>query len=58
MIKQIFDRLFQEEDRFSVEEHLNAVRERNEERVKAAIEALGDKWVGHPNNAINKVEPK
>ena len=27
MIKQIFDRLFQEEDRFSVEENLNAVND-------------------------------
>lgn len=49
---------FFEEPIFSIEDELNAIRQRNEQRVKAAIEALGEKWVGHPKHAVKKVEIK
>lgn len=48
--------LLAEEPRFSIEEELQAMRQRNEARAKAAIAAMGEKWVGHPNHAIQRIK--
>ena len=48
--------LFTDEPRFSIEEELQAMRQRNEARAKAAIAAMGEKWVGHPNHAIQRIK--
>lgn len=47
---------FLEEPRFSIEEELKALRQRNEARAKAAIEALGEKWVAHPSHAAQRIK--
>ena len=47
---------FLEEPRFSIEEELKALRQRNEVRAKAAIEALGEKWVAHPSHAAQRIK--
>lgn len=47
---------FLEEPRFSIEEELTALRQRNEARAKAAIEALGEKWVAHPSHAAQRIK--
>lgn len=36
------------------EEVLKELQRRNEEKLKAAIEYLGEKWILHPNNAPKK----
>jgi hypothetical protein len=59
MLKKLHKQLkefFAEEPRFSIEEELQAVRQRNEARAKAAIAAMGEKWVGHPNHAIQRIK--
>lgn len=61
MLHQIQNQIkefFREEKPFSIEEELLAIRKRNEVRVKAAVEALGEKWIGHPIHAAQKVENK
>lgn len=47
---------FLEEPRFSIEEELKAIRQRNEARAKAAIEALGEKWVAHPSHSAQRIK--
>ena len=47
---------FLEEPRFSIEEELKALRQRNEVRAKAAIEALGEKWVAHPSHSAQRIK--
>lgn len=61
MLQQIQNQIkefFREEPVFSIEDELQAIRHRNEQRVKAAIEAMGEKWVGHPKHLVQKVETK
>jgi hypothetical protein len=48
--------LFSEEPRFSIEEELKALRQRNEARAKAAIEAMGEKWVAHPSHSAQRIK--
>lgn len=36
------------------EKELEELRARNDERAKAMIKALGNKWLCHPDNAISK----
>jgi hypothetical protein len=47
---------FLEEPRFSIEEELKAIRQRNEARAKAAIEAMGEKWVAHPSHSAQRIK--
>jgi hypothetical protein len=47
---------FFEEPRFSIEEELKAIRQRNEARAKAAIEALGEKWIAHPSHSAQRIK--
>ena len=47
---------FLEEPSFSIEEELKALRQRNEVRAKAAIEALGEKWVAHPSHSAQRIK--
>ena len=47
---------FLEEPSFSIEEELKALRQRNEARAKAAIEALGEKWVAHPSHSAQRIK--
>lgn len=59
MLKQLQQQLkefFLEEPRFSIEEELKAIRQRNEARAKAAIEALGEKWVAHPSHSAQRIK--
>lgn len=57
-IQQQIKEFFREEQPISIEDELMAVRQRNEQRVKAAIEALGEKWIGHPKHAVQRLETK
>ena len=59
MLQQIQHQIkefFLEEPRFSIEEELKALRQRNEARAKAAIEALGEKWVAHPSHSAQRIK--
>ena len=59
MLKKLYKQLQEilaDEPRFSIEEELQAIRQRNEDRAKAAIAAMGEKWVGHPNHAIQRIK--
>ena len=59
MLQQIQNQIkefFSEEPRFSIEEELKALRQRNEARAKAAIEALGEKWVAHPSHSAQRIK--
>lgn len=61
MLQQIQNQIkqfFQEEPRVSLEEELQAIRQRNEIRIKAAIEELGEKWIAHPKHAAQRMETK
>jgi len=61
MLQQIQNQIkefFREEPRLSLEDELRAIRQRNDVRVKAAIEALGEKWVAHPKHAAQRLETK
>lgn len=49
---------FREDNSISIEDELKAVRQRNEQRIKAAIEKLGEKWIGHPKHAVQRMEQK
>ena len=49
---------FREEQQLSIEDELKAMRQRNEQRIKAAIEELGEKWIGHPKHAVQRMEQK
>jgi hypothetical protein len=49
---------FREDKPFSIEDELAAIRQRNEARVKAAIEELGEKWIGHPKHSVQRMESK
>jgi hypothetical protein len=55
-LKHQIKEFFMEEPRFSIEEELNALRRRNEERAKAAIKELGEKWVAHPSHAAQRIK--
>lgn len=57
-IQQQIKEFFREEQPISIEDELMAMRQRNEQRVKAAIEALGEKWIGHPKHAVQRLETK
>jgi hypothetical protein len=59
MLQQIqyqIKEFFREEHIVFTDEKLQALHQRNEDRAKAAIEALGEKWIGHPNRAIQRIE--
>jgi len=59
MLQQLQNQIkefFSEEPRFSIEDELNAIRQRNEARAKAAIEALGEKWVAHPSHSAQRIK--
>ena len=59
MLQQIQNQIkefFSEEPRFSIEEELKALRQRNEARAKAAIEELGEKWVAHPSHSAQRIK--
>lgn len=61
MLQQIQKQIkefFREEPAFSIEDELQAIRQRNELRAKEAIAAMGEKWVGHPKHLVKKVETK
>jgi hypothetical protein len=47
---------FREDKIVSIEDELKAIRQRNEQRVKAAIEELGEKWVAHPKHAAQRIK--
>lgn len=57
-IQKQIQEFFREEPRLSIEDELKAIRQRNEARVKAAIEQLGEKWVAHPKHAAQRLETK
>jgi len=57
-IKNQIKEFFREDPPISIEDELMAMRQRNEQRVKAAIESLGEKWVGHPKHAVQRMETK
>jgi mRNA-degrading endonuclease RelE of RelBE toxin-antitoxin system len=38
------------------EEELQALQERNQQRVKQAIEKMGNKWLCHPENSVKKLK--
>jgi hypothetical protein len=42
----------------NIEQQLNEIRERNNERLKDAINRLGTKYLLHPNNRVKKIKPK
>lgn len=42
----------------NIEQQLNEIRERNNERLKAAIERLGTKYLLHPVNRVKKMKVK
>ncbi len=59
MLQQLQNQIkefFSEEPRFSIEDELQAIRQRNEARAKAAIEALGEKWVAHPSHSAQRIK--
>jgi hypothetical protein len=59
MLQQIQNQIkefFREDPPVCIEEELQAIRQRNEARAKAAIAAMGEKWVGHPNHAVQKIK--
>ena len=59
MLQQLQNQIkefFSEEPRFSIEEELKALRQRNEARAKAAIEAMGEKWVAHPSHSAQRIK--
>jgi len=59
MLQQLQNQIkefFSEEPRFSIEDELKALRQRNEARAKAAIEALGEKWVAHPSHSTQRIK--
>jgi hypothetical protein len=59
MLQQIQHQIkefFREENVIFTEEKLQALHQRNEDRARAAAEALGEKWIGHPNRAIQRIE--
>lgn len=61
MLNQIQNQIkqfFREEPAFSIEDEITAMRQRNEQRVKAAIEELGEKWIGHPKHAVQRMDTK
>ena len=47
---------FREESIIFTDEKLQALHQRNEVRAKAAAQALGEKWIGHPKRAIQRIE--
>lgn len=36
------------------EEYMKTLQQKNEEKLKAAVEKLGDKWLLHPSNHIKR----
>ena len=42
----------------NIEQQLMEIRQRNEQRVKGAIEQLGSKYLMHPSNHIKKQDIK
>jgi len=47
---------FREDNIVSLEEELQALRKRNEERARAAIQELGEKWIAHPSHAAQRIK--
>ena len=47
---------FRENNIVSMEEELQALRKRNEERARAAIQELGEKWIAHPSHAAQRIK--
>lgn len=43
---------------FITDDDLKSLRERNDLRAKAAIEAMGSKWVFHKDNSPKRVKKK
>ena len=59
MLQQIQNQIkdfFREETIIFTDEKLQALHQRNEDRSKAAAEALGEKWIGHPKRAIQRIQ--
>jgi len=59
MLQQIQHQIkefFREDSIIFTDEKLQALHQRNEDRAKAAAEALGEKWIGHPKRAIQRIE--
>ena len=59
MLQQIQHQIkefFREETLIFTDEKLQALHQRNEDRAKAATEALGEKWIGHPKRAIQRIQ--
>jgi hypothetical protein len=59
MLQQIQHQMkefFREETIIFTDEKLQALHQRNEDRSKAAAEALGEKWIGHPKRAIQRIQ--
>lgn len=42
----------------NIEQQLNEIRERNNERLKDAIARLGTKYLLHPVNRVKKIKTK
>ncbi len=42
----------------NIEQQLLEIRQRNEQRVKGAIEQLGTKYLLHPSNHVKKLKIK
>ena len=58
MLQQIQDQIkefFREETIIFTDEKLKALHQRNEDRAKTAAQALGEKWIGHPKRAIQRI---
>jgi hypothetical protein len=50
--------LFYKAHCMNIEQQLLDIRQRNEQRVKGAIEQLGTKYLLHPSNYVKKVDVK
>jgi len=59
MLQQIQHQIkefFREDNIVFTEEKLQALHQRNEARAKAAIEAMGEKWVAHPSHSAQRIK--
>jgi hypothetical protein len=59
MLKQLQQHIkefFRDDNIVSIEEELKAIRQRNEARAKAAIEAMGEKWIAHPSHSAQRIK--
>jgi len=55
-VKALTQKFFAENNETTYDFDLEQLQLRNEERRKKAIELLGDKWLLHPDNLVNKPE--